>query len=392
LNKPLFSPWPSFSDEERSAVNNVLLSNQVNYWTGDECRKFEAEFAAWVGVDYGVALANGTAALESALHAIGIGQGDEVIVTPRTFIASVSCIVNAGAIPVFVDVDLESGNITADNISKGITKKTKAIICVHMAGWPCDMDRIMLLAEKHNICVIEDCAQAHGAKYKDRFVGGLGHIACWSFCQDKIITTGGEGGMVTTNKHEWWSKIWSYKDHGKSWEAVYKKKQSTGFQWVHNSFGTNLRMTEMQAAIGRIQLKKISEWNIARNNHAKAILQVCEQFPGKIRATKPPQHVVHAWYKCHVFINPQHLKSGWSREKILEEIVSSGVPSYAGSCSEVYLEQAFDSTGYRPSERLKNAKYMGETSLMFLVHPTLTKQEIDKTCEVIIDIAKKAFN
>lgn len=392
MNKSTCSPWPSYSDEERSAVNDVLLSNKVNYWTGDECRKFETEFAAWVGVDYGIALANGTAALESALHAIDISQGDEVIVTPRTFIASVSCIVNAGAIPIFVDVDIDSGNITAENISKGITENTKAIICVHMAGWPCDMDPIMLLAEQHNINVIEDCAQAHGAKYKGRSVGGLGHIACWSFCQDKIITTGGEGGMVTTNKYDWWSKIWSYKDHGKSWEAVNKKNQPTGFQWVHNSFGTNLRMTEMQAAIGRIQLKKMDEWNIARSNNAKAILLACEQFPGKIRATTPPQSIVHAWYKCHIFINAQYLKFEWSREKILEEIVSKGVPSYAGSCSEVYLEQAFDSTGYRPIERLKNAKNMGETSLMFLVHPTLTKEEIDKTCEVIIDVASKAFN
>jgi dTDP-4-amino-4,6-dideoxygalactose transaminase len=223
MSKSPFSRWPSYSTEEADAVKRILLSNKVNYWTGNECREFEKEFAAWAETKYAVALANGTVALDLALNAINIQPGDEVIVTPRTFIASVSCVVNAGAIPVFADVDIDSGNITAATINAVLSPKTKAIICVHLAGWPCDMDPIMDLALKHNLKVIEDCAQAHGARYKGRSVGSIGHIGAWSFCQDKIMTTGGEGGMVTTNDPELWRSMWSFKDHGKSYEAVYER-------------------------------------------------------------------------------------------------------------------------------------------------------------------------
>ena len=210
------------------------------------------EFAAWCGTAHAVALGNGTLALDAALKALSIGSGDEVVVTPRTFIASVSCVVNAGAVPVFADVEPESGNISARTIASVVTKRTKAVICVHLAGWPCDMDPIMALAKACGFKVIEDCAQAHGARYKNRSVGSLGHIGAWSFCQDKIMTTGGEGGMVTTNDRALWSRVWSLKDHGKNLEAVHERAHSPGFRWVHDSFGSNWRMLEVQAAIGRI--------------------------------------------------------------------------------------------------------------------------------------------
>ena len=163
INSP-FPPWPSFSQDEIDAVVRVLSSKKVNYWTGDEGRKFEEEFSHFVNCKYSIAVANGTCALDLALYALDIGKGDEVIVTPRTFLASVSCIINAGAIPVFADVELDTQNISADTISEVLTKRTKAIICVHLAGWPCDMDPIMKLARSQNIYVIEDCAQAHGAQ------------------------------------------------------------------------------------------------------------------------------------------------------------------------------------------------------------------------------------
>src|SRR5690606_10824692 len=252
LNTP-FPPWPSFTTEEADAVREVILSNKVNYWTGQECRKFEQEFAAWTGCRHAVALSNGTLALDAALKALGIGPGDEVIVTPRTFLASVSCVINAGAKPVFAEVDRDSQNITASTIQAVLTERTRAVICVHLAGWPCDMDPIMALADERGLYVIEDCAQAHGAHYKGRPVGSIGHIGAWSFCQDKIMTTGGEGGMTTTNDQRLWSKMWSLKDHGKSWDALYKQQHPPGFRWLHESFGTNWRMMEMQAAIGRIQ-------------------------------------------------------------------------------------------------------------------------------------------
>lgn len=375
-----FSPWPSFSQEEATAVATCLLSNKVNYWTGQECREFEKEFAIWSDSKFAVALANGTLALDVALKVIGIQKGDEVIVTSRTFLASASCIVTAGGSPVFADVDLNSQNTTAETISEAITSKTKAIIVVHLAGMPAEMDEIMLLAKKNNLFVIEDCAQAHGAKYKGRSVGSIGHIGAWSFCQDKIMTTGGEGGMVTTNDKDLWSKMWSYKDHGKSWSAVYEKQHPPGFRWVHESFGTNWRMLEIQAVIGRIQLKRMKLWSETRKNNAEKLLEVCQKFDF-LRVPTVPEYIEHAYYKCYVFVKPDLLPDFWNRDRIIDEINTLGVPCYQGSCSEVYLEKAFDNTGWRPQKRLHNARILGDTSLMFLVHPTLTHEEVRFMCE-----------
>ena len=381
LNTP-FSPWPSFSEEEANAVRDVLLSNKVNYWTGTHCREFEKEFAAYADSKFAVALANGTLALDLALNALGVGNDDEVIVTPRTFIASISTVVNAGAKPVFADVDIESQNIEAHTIEPVITSKTKAIIVVHLAGRPAEMDAIMALAEKHNLYVIEDCAQAHGAQYKGRSVGSIGHIGAWSFCQDKIMTTGGEGGMVTTNDEALWRKMWSFKDHGKSYEAVYEREHPPGFRWLHESFGTNWRMTEMQAVIGRIQLQRMPAWTEARQRNTQAITDACSEFE-LVRTPEVPSYMAHACYKHYCFIRPERLKDGWTRDRIVSEIVERGVPCFQGSCSEVYLEKAFDNTGWRPEQSLPVAKELGETSLMFLVHPTLKGHEIEKASNVL---------
>ena len=291
------SPWPCYSEEEAEAVKKVLLSNKVNYWTGDECRAFEKEFAEKFDARHAVALSNGTVSLEVSLLALGIGPGDEVVVTPRSFMASSSCVITVGATPVFADVDLASQNLTAATIEKVITPKTKAVIVVHLAGYPADMDPIMALAKKHNIYVIEDCAQAHGAKYKGRSVGSIGHIGSWSFCQDKIMTTGGEGGMITTNDDKLWKFIWSYKDHGKNWDSVYHKKHPAGYRWLHDSFGTNYRMTEMQGAIGRIQLRKLDGWTFSRKRNADKINEAVLNLPIFTTHTVP-QHLTHAWYKC----------------------------------------------------------------------------------------------
>ncbi len=400
LNTP-FSPWPSFTTEEVDAVRDVILSNKVNYWTGSQCREFEKEFAAWCGSRHAVSLANGTLALDVALKALEIGPGDEVVVTPRTFIASISCVVNAGAIPVFADVEPDSGNISAETIANVLTPRTKAVICVHLAGWPCDMDPIMALAAEHGLKVIEDCAQAHGARYKGRAVGSIGHVGAWSFCQDKIMTTGGEGGMVTTNDENLWRAMWSFKDHGKSYEAVYERQHPPGFRWLHESFGTNWRMMEVQAVIGRIQLQKMADWTTKRTAYAEAIWSTCRAH-GAVRV---PEFVCgvhcgpdcvehsgcqHAHYKCYVYVQPDQLADGWSRDRIVAEINAQGVPCYQGSCSEVYLEKAFDNTGWRPAVRLPVAKQLGENSLMFLVHPTLAQAEIDKTCSVVNHVLSQA--
>lgn len=410
LNTP-FSPWPSFTEEEANAVHQVLLSNRVNYWTGNECREFETEFAAWCGVPHAIALANGTLALDLALKGLGIGPGDEVVVTPRTFIASVSCVVNAGATPVFADVDPHSGNLSAATIESVLSPRTRAVICVHLAGWPCDMDPIMALAQKHGLKVIEDCAQAHGARYKGRSVGSIGHVGAWSFCQDKIITTGGEGGMVTTSDEALWRAMWSFKDHGKSYEAVYERKHAPGYRWLHDDFGTNWRMLEMQAAIGRIQLRRLPAWTARRNAHAAVLTAALQAFAGVAgpirlprwgcagcgagcRASTAPDSgsaaCVNASYKYYAYVRAANLAPGWTRDRIVESIIALGVPCYQGSCSEVYLEKAFDDTGWRPRERLPVARELGETSLMFLVHPTLTDAEINKAATVLAQVLAEA--
>ncbi|CAM4197201.1 DegT/DnrJ/EryC1/StrS aminotransferase family protein [Vreelandella rituensis] len=393
LNGP-FSPWPSFTEEEAQAVQRVLLSNQVNYWTGQEGRQFECEFARFSESDYAIAVSNGTTALDLALKGLGIGEGegrgrDEVIVTSRTFVASASCIVVAGAVPVFADIDRDSQNITAATVAEKITPHTRAIIAVHLAGWPCEMDELMALAKQHGLYVIEDCAQAHGTRYRGKSVGSIGHVGCWSFCQDKIMTTGGEGGMVTTDDTALWKRMWAYKDHGKSWEAVYEREHPPGFRWLHESFGTNWRLTEMQSAIGRIQLAHMPEWKASRQANAQRIWQAASECPG-LRVPAIPAHIEHAAYKCYVFVKPEKLAEGWSRDRILNEINKRGVPCFSGACSEVYLEKAFEGTGWQPETRLPVARELGQTSLMFLCHPTLTRDEIDKTCQVLKGVMKES--
>jgi dTDP-4-amino-4,6-dideoxygalactose transaminase len=383
---PEFASWPQYTAAEIDAVASVLLSNRVNYWTGEQGRSFEREFAAFTRSKYAVALANGTVALDLALKVLGTGAGDEVIVAARTFIASVSCIVNAGGKPVFADVEPDSQNISAKTIRAVLTSRTRGIICVHLAGWPCEMDSILELARQHGLWVIEDCAQAHGARYKGRSVGTLADVAAWSFCQDKIMTTGGEGGMLTTNDKNLWERAWSYKDHGKSWEAVYKRAHPPGFRWVHESFGTNWRLTEMQAALGRSQIKRMPEWHAVRKRNAEAILSVCEKFPTVLRVPRPPRHVEHAWYRCYVFVKRDGIRNDWSRSRIMQEITARGVPCSAGSCSEVYLEKAFEKASLQPEKRLPVAAELGETSLAFLVHPALGENAISYTCTVLEEV------
>jgi dTDP-4-amino-4,6-dideoxygalactose transaminase len=384
-----FSPWPSYTQEEAKAIQSVLLSNKVNYWTGHQCTSFEAEFASWTGAKYAIAMANGTLALEAAFKVLGLVSGDEVIVTSRTYMASVSSIVISGATPIFADIKLDSQNIDPDSIRKKITKKTKAIVCVHLAGWPCEMDEMIKIKNEFDLFLIEDCAQAHGAKYKGKSIGAIGDIGCWSFCQDKIMSTGGEGGMITVNNKSLWSKLWSYKDHGKSYEEVNKKNPSSGFRFLHNSFGSNYRMTEMQAAIGRIQLKKMKNWHYLRLKNANTIWNFSKNCKG-IRVPKVYDHIEHAAYKCYIFVEVERLKFDWSRDRIMKEINDLGVPCYSGSCSEVYLEKAFSKNGLQPLNTLHNAKKLGEESLMFLVHPTLTMSEINKTCNAISMVMNEA--
>lgn len=390
------APWPKITAEEADAVAAVLQSNRVNYWTGQEGRAFEREFAEWVGTSQAIAVSNGTLALDLALQGLQIGaayggkQTDEVIVTPRTFIASISCVVNAGATPVFADVDRDSGIISAETVAPVMSANSKAIIPVHLAGWPGDMDGLMALANNHGIKVIEDCAQAHGALYKGRSVGAIGHIGAWSFCQDKIMTTGGEGGMVTCSDEPLWSRMWSFKDHGKSWDAVYNREHPPGFRWVHESIGTNWRMLEMQAAIGRVQLRHMAEWTARRIHIAASLSNALQQYGSAVRVPVPGENIVHAYYRLYAYVRPDGLRPGWSRDRIVQTFTDLGMPLFQGSCSEVYLEKAFDDTGWRPANRLPVARELGETSLMFLTHPTISDEQLESYCEAIRAVFSEA--
>lgn len=383
------APWPVFAPDEVEAAARVLESGKVNYWTGDEGRAFEREYAEALGVNHAIALHNGTVALELALYALGVGAGDEVVTTPRTFIASASAAVMRGAVPVMADVDPDSGNITAETIEKVLTPRSRAIIAVHLAGWPCEMDPILALARERGIFVIEDCAQAHGATYKGRPVGTLGDVGCFSFCQDKIVTTGGEGGLLVTDDAALWKKAWAFKDHGKNYEAVYEREHPPGFRWLHESFGTNWRMLEVQAAIGRAQLRKLPQWTRRRQENAAALAARLSRLPA-LRVPQVPADIGHAQYKFYAYLRPERLHAGWSRERIMAEITARGAPCFSGSCSEIYLEKAFVDAKLGPAERLPVARELGETSLMFLVHPTLSPEDMCAVADVVEDVLREA--
>jgi dTDP-4-amino-4,6-dideoxygalactose transaminase len=383
------APWPHFDAEQIDAATRVLASGKVNTWTGQETTAFEKEYASWCGTAHAIAFANGSLALSSAYLAIGLGHGDELITTPRTFIATASSAVLLGAKPVFADVDADSGAITAATIAPLIKPRTKAISVVHLGGWPADMPAILELARAHGIAVIEDCAQAHGARIHGQSVGSFADVAAWSFCQDKILTTAGEGGMVSTNRADLWDAMWAFKDHGKTQEAVYGREHPPGFRWLHERFGSNFRLTELQSAIGRIQLQRLPEWTAARTRNALLLAEALADCSA-VRVPLPPKGITHAWYKFYAFVKPEALAEGWSRDRILSEIAALEYPILSGSCSEIYLERCFQEAGLAPAERLPVARELGETSLMFLVHPTITPEQMACYAEVVWSVVKQA--
>jgi dTDP-4-amino-4,6-dideoxygalactose transaminase len=392
-----FAPWPYFSDDEIQAVVNVLKSGRINQWTGNEINAFEKEFSHYIGTNHAVAIANGSLALDLALMALNIGKGDEVIVTPRSFVASAGCVALRGAIPVFVDVDPVSQNITPETVSKAVSKKTKAVIAVNLAGWPCDLKRIKSLCEQNKIFLIEDCAQSLGAKFEGNMAGSFGDCAIFSFCQDKIMTTGGEGGMLVTNNPDIWEKVWSYKDHGKNFDTVFRKDHQPGFKWLVDSFGTNCRMTEMQAAMGRVMLKKVDGWVRKRREFAGWYEKVFKTIPG-LRAPIPEEEVYHSYYKYYVFINQALLKKSWNRTAIINALNELGIPCNTGVCPELYREKAFNTCKYkiRGGKRDKSGPYLpvarqlGETSIMFMVHPTLKPESVHYILDQVALVMGKA--
>jgi dTDP-4-amino-4,6-dideoxygalactose transaminase len=330
--------------------------------------------------------------LELALRAVGVRPGDDVIIPARTFVATASAVVAVGGRPVVADVEEMSQALTADTVRAALTERTRAVVPVHVGGWPAPMPELMELAGSSGLLVVEDCAQAHGAAIDGRSVGTFGHAAAWSFCQDKIITTAGEGGMVTTDDDDVWRAVWEFKDHGKSHAAVYEREHPPGFRWLHESFGTNARMTEVQAALGRRALSKLPEWSERRRTHAAALDSGLVGLPG-LRVTVPPPDVRHAYYKYYVFVRPDELTSGWDRDRVMAAVEAEGVPCFQGVCPEIYREKAFE-TGAKsrlgPPGQLPTAAALGEASLMLLVHPTLADAHIERTVEVFASVMDTA--
>ncbi|WP_299281887.1 DegT/DnrJ/EryC1/StrS aminotransferase family protein [uncultured Tateyamaria sp.] len=384
------SRWPIYDDDQIAAVTAVLKSGKVNAWTGFDVTAFEDAYCAYTGASFAIAMANGSVTLDTALRALDLEPGDEVIVTPRSFVASAACVMLAGGVPVFADIDPDTQNITPETIAPLITPRTRGIIPVHLAGWPCDMVEIMALAEAHGLWVIEDCAQAHGAMIGARHVGTFGTFGSFSFCQDKIMTTGGEGGMLLTEDPQLWDRAWSFKDHGKSYAVVHADDHPPGFRWLHRGEpGTNLRMTGMSAAIGRVQLERLNDWRAIRTAHAAVLTETlsgCSAF----RVVTPPDGITHAWYRYYAFVEPSALATGWSRDRILAEISDAGFPAFSGSCSEIYREEMFRARGIGPSAPLPVAQSLGETSLAFLIDPSWSRDEIADLAQTVARIGRMA--
>ncbi len=393
MTQPVFAPWPAFDREITEAVAEILNSGKVNQWTGQHVYAFEKEYAEYLGVKHAIAMANGSVTLDTALKVLGVGPGDEVVVTSRSFVASASCVALTGALPVFADVDMKSGNITADTIAAVLSKRTKAVIAVHLAGWPCDMDPILKLCRTKKLFLIEDCAQAHGAQYNGRPVGTFGQFSSFSFCQDKIFTTGGEGGLLAVNDSKLWKKAWSLKDHGRDFDAVFHHKGGTGFKWMVNSFGTNYRMTEIQAVIGRIMLKRLDGMVATRRRYAGLLNDAFERTPG-LTVTRPPENIYHSYYKYYVLVDLKRLKKDWTRDRILQELAQRGVSCGCGACPEIYKEKAFrdqrKKAGLKPQPRLPAAKALGERSIMLQVHPTLSEESVLYVIDCMRSVLKKA--
>lgn len=382
--------WPQFDEEQIDAVAEVLRSGRVNYWTGNQGVSFEREFAQLIGVERAIFLANGTVALELAIRGLNLPPGSEIVTTPRTFIATASSIVNCGHVPVFADIDPDSGNITAQSVEKVLTERTSAVLVVHLGGWPADLPGLRALCDDRGLALIEDCAQAHGAMVGDAQVGAFGDVSAWSFCQDKIITTGGEGGMVTTNDEARWGQMWSYKDHGKDYHAVHTPPTAPGYRWLHETFGTNWRGTEMQAAIGRLQYRRLESWRAERTSNALHLVARLSGVEG-LTVPLPGPGLTHAFYRLYVYVDQDALAPGWSRDVVFREVeLRHGIRLFSGSSSEIYLERSFQNSGLAPAVRLPEAQRMTHSAVALLVHPGLRRADLDRVADAIIDVMADA--
>ena len=331
--------WPNFSQNLIQKVVKVIKSGNINYTYGTQGKKFENFFSKYIGNKYSIALCNGTAALEVALKSLELPKKSEIIVPARSFFSSAACIVNTGHIPIFADVDLITQNISIQDVKKKITKRTKAIICVHLGGMPCDMYNLKKIAKKNNLKIIEDCSQAHGASIENKKIGSFGDISTWSFCTDKIISTLGEGGMISTNKKKLYEFCKSYINHGTKLKN--DKKNFNKFIYNKDSFGTNLRLTEIQSCSGLEQLKNLKKIQIKREKMSKDYFNLIMKNQNHLYSYYPPQKTKSAWYRFYFFIKSDVKNYKKIRNKIIKNLKQKNLRCFTGACPEIYLEKSF---------------------------------------------------
>lgn len=384
-----FPVWPHFEQDEIDLVIDVLRSGKTNTWVGEHVAKFENEFANYINMPFALAVANGTLALELALLCLDIQPGDEVIVPSKSYVATASAVAIRGAKPIFADIELDTHNISLDSIKKSVTEKTKAIIVVHIAGTPCEMDSIVEFVRENNLYLIEDCAQAHGAEYKSKKVGSFGDASAFSFCQDKIISTGGEGGMLLLKDESLWRRAWSYRDHGKDYDIMKSANKINGFPWPHTSIGSNWRITEMQAAIGRLQLKKLPEMLLRRRENAEYFLNKISKISGVI-VPQFPDAIKNSFYRTYVCLDVEKMKDKWDRNRVINEINEIGLVCNIGSCNAIYKEKAFGSDNYH-IESFPNASWIEPRVISFLSHHRLNKKHMDRIAEHFSNVMKNSL-
>jgi dTDP-4-amino-4,6-dideoxygalactose transaminase len=333
--------WPNFDEKAIAAVEEVLRSGKVNYWTGTKGMLFEKQFAEWQGSKYAVSVATGTAALHVGLSALGIGPGDEVIVPSYTFIASSFSIIQAGAIPRFADVNIDDHCISIESAEKLVNHRTKAIMPVHLYGNVCDMDKINAFASKHKLFVIEDNAEAFGGSFNGRKTGTLGDIAGCSFCQNKTFTTGGEGGMITTDNEEYAWIARSFRDHGydvRQRLSLLELEQK--LPYIHNMVGWNYRMTEMQSAIGLAELERMDNWNMpTRHRNAHIIIDKVKDLPQVLFAPVDTEKRRNGWFVMAFSLDIENMKC--DIKQFVDAVVEEGAPVWKVFWPQCHTEQAF---------------------------------------------------
>ena len=360
--------WPNFSQDLITKLGGVISSGKINYTTGPYGERFEKKFSKFIGNKYAIAVCNGTAALEVAIKSLKLPKKSEIIVPARSFFASASCIVNTGHIPVFVDVDLLTQNISLSDIKKKISKRTKVIICVHLAGLPCEMYAIKNFARKNNLKIIEDCSQAHGASINNKEVGSFSDVSTWSFCNDKIISTLGEGGIISTNNKKIYKFCKKYINHGTTLKKIQNQEK---FIYNKDLFGTNLRLTEIQSFAGLEQLKCLKQTQKKRQKIAKDYLKLISKYKKYFFSYYPPKQIRSAWYRFYFFIKPNVRNHKKIRLDIIRDLIIRNLRCFSGSCPEIYLEKSFKKLKNFKIKRLKNCKILGETSLALDVNHTL---------------------